>query len=229
MKISTLISSAVLAVTLALAGTAQAATVNITGTVDAPGNNNNPTVNNFLTQLNAALNNNAVLLGPASITAPWPVRITFTLVAAESGYANSFTADPTGAQPPQTLSEGPNNNVRCSATTFASCGLAPSISGIFNGSLAGQLFFSSNQTFAGALNNITLGHTAFGVFTQGGAGNHSVFFLAFDDQNKNPDDNHDDIILRAEVSAVPVPAAGLMLLGALGGLAALRRRKAIAA
>lgn len=30
-------------------------------------------------------------------------------------------------------------------------------------------------------------------------------------------------------SAVPVPAAGLLLVGALGGLAALRRRKAIAA
>jgi hypothetical protein len=31
------------------------------------------------------------------------------------------------------------------------------------------------------------------------------------------------------VSAVPVPAAGLLLIGALGGLAALRRRKALAA
>ena len=35
----------------------------------------------------------------------------------------------------------------------------------------------------------------------------------------------DDVSLQYTPSAVPVPAAGFLLFGALGGLAALRRRK----
>jgi hypothetical protein len=38
--------------------------------------------------------------------------------------------------------------------------------------------------------------------------------------------NSDPSILKVDVAAVPVPAAGFLLIGALGGLAALRRRKA---
>jgi hypothetical protein len=38
-------------------------------------------------------------------------------------------------------------------------------------------------------------------------------------------DNHDDFLIRVNVAAVPLPAGGLLLIGALGGLAVLRRRK----
>ncbi|MFN0113894.1 MAG: VPLPA-CTERM sorting domain-containing protein [Paracoccaceae bacterium] len=51
-------------------------------------------------------------------------------------------------------------------------------------------------------------------------------WLFFDDDGANNDDDHDDLVARVDVAPVPVPAAGLLLLGALGGLAVLRRRQA---
>lgn len=51
------------------------------------------------------------------------------------------------------------------------------------------------------------------------------------DDGKDVDDNHDDMAVRLTIvrggtfNEVPVPAAGFLLLGGLGGLAALKRRK----
>jgi hypothetical protein len=44
-----------------------------------------------------------------------------------------------------------------------------------------------------------------------------------DDKGADPEDNHDDMLVRVEV--VPVPAAGLLLLGGIGALAAMKRRR----
>ena len=54
----------------------------------------------------------------------------------------------------------------------------------------------------------------------------NVATLAFTFDTSNTRGNVDGQLASIEVSAVPVPAAGLLLLGAMGGLAGLRRRKA---
>ena len=52
-------------------------------------------------------------------------------------------------------------------------------------------------------------------------------WLFFDDGGgNNDDDNHDDLVARLSVSAVPLPAGGLLLLTGFGALALRRRRKA---
>lgn len=54
---------------------------------------------------------------------------------------------------------------------------------------------------------------------------NNVAALSFKIDSTTTRGNVDGQLASIEVSAVPVPAAGLMLLGALGGAAALRRRK----
>lgn len=58
-------------------------------------------------------------------------------------------------------------------------------------------------------------------------------YLFFDDDGASNDDNHDDLVVLLQVigpgpritpDPVPLPAAGVLLVGALGGLAAIRRR-----
>ncbi|MEO9822571.1 MAG: hypothetical protein ABJQ34_21380 [Paracoccaceae bacterium] len=58
-----------------------------------------------------------------------------------------------------------------------------------------------------------------------------VVFLFFDDGGAENDDNHDDLVIRLSIgdsntvpNPVPLPATGLLLLGALGGMRMMKRR-----
>jgi hypothetical protein len=53
----------------------------------------------------------------------------------------------------------------------------------------------------------------------------TLVYAYFDDSGAGEDRDWDDMVVKITVDAVPVPAAGFMLLGGLGGLAALRRRR----
>jgi hypothetical protein len=57
-------------------------------------------------------------------------------------------------------------------------------------------------------------------FVVGTAGNYKLFF-----DGASESDSIGGFIDGVQVSAVPLPAAGFLLFGALGGLAAMRRRK----
>lgn len=151
-------------------------------------------------------------------------RVTFELLGAEAGNTNRFTYIPTG----QTLTDPGDGNPN---GFFNPAGISGfSVANV----LAGLLQFSfntsgGNQTVLNGANPnntnpASLGVNFFASFADlANSRTGSVLYLFFDDDGANNDDNHDDLVIR--VSAVPVPAAGFMLFGALGGLAALRRRR----
>ena len=94
------------------------------------------------------------------------------------------------------------------------------ITGTFASAVAGTIthddgvtLVANGQTGGVSSAPTTVLNTAFS--STGGA-----FTLYYAAANGNPS------VLKVDVSPVPVPAGGLLLIGALGGLAALRRRKA---
>ena len=70
---------------------------------------------------------------------------------------------------------------------------------------------------AGGIASLTPFTVTFQALT---TGNSTLFFEAAGNDNQGP------VIDNVSLAAVPLPAGGLLLLGALGGIAALRRRKA---
>lgn len=157
--------------------------------------------------------------GPLSLVLSGPATVTFSLVGAESGFSNSLLFD----------------GVEVIKETYSKSALADFTVGALGGKmfetiildagvdLAKLLSFSIDNDAAAEFN---ASDDEFGVFANAASlGALSVFYLGLDDSGANNDDNHDDILVRVEISAVPLPAGGVLLLTALGGLAIARRRK----
>jgi len=213
-----MVAATIALTTLGTAGSA--ATVDLDFTTSEALTATTPIGQDFVPQLAAAGVTN-LFSGPLSLIGG-PSIVEFTLVGAESGFSNAlkYNGD-------VVVAEAINNASGAATGDFLTgqqdggLGQNSFVTKFDGGDLAELLSFqilASMTTFDAQTDN-------FGIFADASmVDNLSVFFLALDDTGANDDDNHDDIIVRVELSAVPVPASGLLLLGALGGLAGMRRR-----
>ena len=167
--------------------------------------------NDFQAQLNG-LGLWYIATAGTSITLDETSVITFELLGSESGYSDTFTAGGV------TYTENTSLlNLFGSPLTLGS--------DVFLAGLLSANFSASGGASGG------VGSENFGVFlptNNGDPFNTNVFYLGYDDQITGPDDNHDDLIIRATVStAVPEPATWAMMLLGFGVAGfALRRRRA---
>jgi hypothetical protein len=172
-----------------------------------------PAINNFKSELMGAgftqytTSSNLFLTGMA--------KITYYYMGSESGFFNRFTAgsssytETSGGYETKWLSP-----VLIGTQTYAT-----------GGSLAGLLGFSSASV--GGLPS-PLGSDGFGVFlTAGKTTGYSTIYFGYDDERSRPDDNHDDFIVKAVITAVPVPEPGTwaMLLSGFAIVGSLLRRR----
>jgi hypothetical protein len=194
------------------AGAASAASVTVGGSAGSlPGS-----ANLFSDELLAAFGGNlAFYSGGASLTLSGPARVSFTRVGAESGYNNDFLVNGSVV-----LSEAGDFGNGQNFLTYGNGASFETILATLSGT---TLQFDSRD--ASGVQNAAVGASPFGIFVDKSKSKHTVLFLAFDDQIQNDDDNHDDFVVRMEVSAVPLPAAGWLLVAGLGGLVAMRKRK----
>jgi len=188
---------------------AQTVQVNYVTSNPVPGNND------FITQL-AGLGLTSYAATGASLVLSSDAVIYFEFLGSESGNSDTFTAN--GVAPVSaTETSGYENHFAAPIPIGFSNFLAGSLTGLLN--------------FSGVGGSIpaTVGQDGFGIFLgrgQTSGSNVSVFYLGYDDQINNQDDNHDDFIVRATVlSPVPEPATWAMMLVGFAGIGYSMRRK----
>lgn len=197
------------AMALSLPVTAQAAanvTINFSSTTAVPANNN-------FQGILAGLGLTSYATTGASIFLNGPASLVFEFLGSESGFNDTFST--VGGL---SLTE---------FTTLVNNFASPVLIGteyFAGGDLTKLLNFTSNLGAAA-----TVGDDGFGIFLgprdQSG-GTFNTFYLGYDDQISNIDDNHDDFIVKVTVnSPVPEPSTWAMLLFGFGVVGfALRRR-----
>ena len=159
----------------------------------------------------------------ANLQANFDTELLIEYLGSEAGFDNSFYF--AGVE---LFSTGGNTN------TFDNTGIASTTVNVTAGLLdflfrspLGDAVNGSNPDDAGGAASLPNFFVSFQVAT---ATSGNSLILWFDDDGAGDDDNHDDMVIRitalnGEISLVPLPAAGFLLLGGLGGLAALKRRK----
>jgi hypothetical protein len=196
---------------LGLLGAAAPASAAVLGSISTADDNDGVQPIYGANLVNGFFGANWVLLGTSDIT--------ITFLGREAGFNNSFDFGLDGTDFTNSQTGSPSFNV---------AGVAPSIT-YFNVA-PGLLEFSfttPNGTVTNGSNPNNTSPNDVNFFTYVVSGN--VIDLWLDDAN-DVDDNHDDMVIRLTASTgnfgqVPVPAALPLLLGALGGLGVMGRRR----
>ncbi len=213
--------SALVAALLAVTGPAGAATLNIVGgSAGTTPSASSKAVNDALKPLGFGRQLSGYY--GSTITLTGRSNVTFTLLGYEAGYTNKLISGPnvlTGGGGAKFNANGLGSFTRTNVAqglldfSFWTSGGKLSVKNGANPDNTGKNPFPGVNFFASTA-------------TRGNLRSGTSLWLFFDDDGANNDDDHDDLVARLDVAPVPVPAAGLLMVGALGGLAALRRRRA---
>ena len=145
-------------------------------------------------------------------------KITWSYMGSESGFKDTFNSVSIGSLSYTETSTGFDNKwhapVVIGTQTYASAT-----------SLSGLLKFTSNYGLTAAP-----GSAGFAVFLKPGQASgtgYSTLYFGYDDERSNPDRDFDDLIVKAVVTAVPVPEPGtwLMLLSGFALVGSVLRRR----
>lgn len=137
--------------------------------------------------------------------------IEFWFMGSESIFSDTFTAGPLSLNENTSYEDNWAAPVYIGGAQFTA------------GSLFNRFVFTSDRGVTA-----TVGHDGFGIFlkaaqtTGQGVGE---FYLGYDDQIGQADDNHDDFVVRVLVSAVPEPGTWAMLVAGFALVGSLLRRR----
>ncbi|MFO1187712.1 MAG: PEPxxWA-CTERM sorting domain-containing protein, partial [Alphaproteobacteria bacterium] len=95
-----------------------------------------------------------------------------------------------------------------------------------NTALATMLFVVNVDNTGGSL-NAAMPSGGFGFFFN--PNDLSSVMLAFDDNGADPEDNHDDLLIRVTIGVVPEPATWALMILGFAGLGFARRRQLVRA